>query len=385
MKFNLTEDQREIVDTVKRFAIEDKVLNVTSFTDDEEGRFSLEKWRRSVGTGILALPMPKAYGGLGESMLTTALAVKTLSRYCTDEGLVFSICAHLCTCMIPLLMHGNEAQKQQYLPRLITGELIGGNGSTESEAGSDLSAMQVKAQAMDGGYLLNGAKIYVTNGPFADVLIIYARHPGGMKYMDVSAFIVDTARTGVGVGQVWNKMGLRTSPLSEVVLDACFVPKDNLLGRERRGLATFNESMLWERIIMPAYHLGAMEQQFNAALAYSRSRSQYGEKIVQYQGISDKLVAMKRNIDTGTALLHHVCAKQDIVGVSMAEASMLKLHVSSSKVENSLNAVQIFGASGYMKGNGVEKQLRDSIASTIYSGTSEIQRKIIVEGMTEYE
>lgn len=385
MTFHLKDEQREIVAAIKRFASEDKVLNATSFRDDDLSQFSPEKWRRCSETGLLALPIPKAYGGLGESMLTTALAIKTLSRHCTDEGMVFSICAHLSTCMIPLLTHGTEAQKLEYLPRLAAGELIGGNGSTESEAGSDLSSMRVRIRATDGGYRVDGAKLYVTNGPIASVLILYARHPDGIKYADVSAFIVETDQPGVKVGQVWDKMGLRTSPLSEIVLEDYFVPKAKLLGRERRGLATFNESMLWERIIMPAYHLGSMEQQFNVALERCRTRRQYGERLIQFQGISDKLVAMKRNIDTSAALLHHVCAKHDEVGVSMAEASMLKLHVSSAKIENSLDAVQIFGASGYMKSNIVEKQLRDSIAATIYSGTSEIQRKIIVEEMAEYE
>lgn len=385
MTSSLTEDQRDVLATIRRFATEDKVLNATSFDDDEAERFSRDKWRRCVATGILGLPIPKEYGGLGESMFTTALAIETLSRHCSDEGVVFSLCAHLCTCMIPLLMHGTEAQKQAYLPRLLRGELIGGNASTESEAGSDLSSMRTQVRETADGYVLSGSKIYVTNGPIADVLIIYARHPDGMKYADMSAFIIESPNAGKSVGQVWNKMGLRTSPLSEIVLEDCFLPKSALLGSERRGMATFNESMIWERIIMPAYHLGAMKQQFNTAFERCSSRKQYGEKLIRFQSVSDKLVAMRRNIDTGAALLREVCTAYDDGTLGMADASMLKLHVSSAKIENSLNAVQLFGASGYLKNSAVEKQLRDSIAATIYSGTSEIQHKIIVESMGEYE
>lgn len=387
MNFELTKDQIDLLGAIKNFVSRDKILNDGVYASDDASVFSKEKWRRCSEIGILGLPVPKKYGGLGESMLTTALAIRELSRNCLDEGLVFSLCAHLCTCMIPILVHGTEEQKLEFLPKLISGELIGGNGSTESDAGSDLSMMQLEAHPYRGGYLLNGEKIFVTNGSIANILIIYAKHSEGLKFADISAFIVHANGPGFKVGQTWNKMGLRTSPLSEIILEDYFSPSSMLLGRERRGILTFNESMFWERIIMPAYHLGAMELQFNKALEYSSYRKQFGSPIIAYQRISEKLVDMKRNIDTALPLLYQTCWRYDrgAGNASMSDAAMLKLHVSSGKVENSLNAVQIFGASGYIKGSQVEKQLRDSVASTIYSGTSEIQKKLIVDTFEEYK
>jgi alkylation response protein AidB-like acyl-CoA dehydrogenase len=379
MDFSITDEQRDICETVEDLAREH--LNESVFNDDESSRFPREKWDVCGACGIPGLPVPENYGGSGASMLTTALAVEALARTCTDEGLVFSLCAHMCTSIIPILQYGTEVQKEHYLSGLSNGKKIGANGSSEANAGSDLAAMKSKVNEKENGFLLNGSKQFVTNGSVADVIIIYAKHPDGLRMADISAFIVEKEFPGVSVGQHFTKMGLRTSPLCEIVLSDCTVSSDQLLGRERFGMHVFNQSMLWERIIMSAFHTGAMEQQLAIVTDYAKQRKQFGKRLIDYQDIATKLVNMKRSVETSKLLLYKQCWEYDNGKESLAEASLLKYHTAESKVHNSTDAVQIFGAYGYIKESLVEKQLRDSMAATIYSGTSEIQKKIITEGL----
>lgn len=373
MDFSLTREQTAICRAVKEvctgyFSRQD--------TATDSG-FAHDLWRKVCGIGVLGLPVPEELGGTGGDMLTTALAIQTLGRYCHDEGLVFSLCAHLCTCLIPLAHFGTDDQKQAYVPSLADGAMIGGNGITEANAGSDSGSITTCVTPEDDGFVIHGAKTFVTNAPLADLLLIYARHEGGMKMMDVSCFVLPKDTPGLCLGQTYEKMGLETSPLSEVLLNGCRVSRSSLLGRERLGLQVFNHSMLWERILMSAYHVGAMESQFDTVLEYAGARSQFDRKIKKHDRVADLLVEMKMRLTTSRLMLHHVCWTYDRGAADLADAAMLKLQCSESKVKNSLDAVQIFGAYGYMKESAVEKQLRNSIAATIYSGTSQMQRKII--------
>lgn len=379
MDFELHKEQIEFIEAIKELC--NQKINDNVYEDDENSSFPRHKWDELGDFGIHAFPVPEEYGGLGQNMLTTALAIQALSRYCKDEGLIFSTCAHILTCTLPILNFGSEKQRIKYLPKLAAGKLIGGNATTEPEAGSDSSSLQSTITKDGDTYILNGSKLFITNAPVADLLVIYARHPGGMKSLDMSAFIIEKENPGLLIGQVFHKMGLRTSPIGEVILNNCRVNEECILGRERFGMQIFNHSMLWERIIMSAYHLGAMEQQYDLAWEYAYTRKQFGKSILEFSSISDKLVDMKMRIETTKLLLYQTCWKNDIGQDVMTDASMIKLLSSESKVKNSLDAVQLFGAYGYMKENMIEKQLRDSVASKIYSGTSEIQRKIIAENL----
>lgn len=382
MDFSLSEEQREICRAVKELSR--KGLNQNVFEDDDQANFPKHKWDLCRSFGIQGLPIPEAYGGHGQSMLTTALAIESLAASCHDEGLIFSICAHLCMCSIPILRFGSEAQKRDYLRDVASGERIGGNAISEPNAGSDLANMgtSVRQEQSRDGYLLNGTKMFVTNAPVADLLIVYARHPGGMKMLDISAFIVEKDNPGLEIGQIFKTMGLRTSTISEVVLSDCLVPREALLFREKRGMMVFNESMFWERVIMSAYHLGAMSQQYDQAMEYANQREQFGQRIIEYSRVADKLIALRMHLETLRLLLYKICWHYDTEQkMSMSEASMLKLMVSEARVQSSLDVLQIFGAYGYMKESHAEKQLRDAIAGKIYSGTSEIQKKIIADGL----
>ncbi len=377
MDFNFTTEQMEIRKSILQLC--NGKLNQNIHEDDEQSVFPEQKWKLCGQFGIPGLPVADEYGGLGRDMLTTALAIQTLGYGCRDEGLVFSLCAHLLTCVVPIWQFGTETQKRKYLPKVCSGEYIGGNGISEADAGSDIAAITTMVEKQDNAYIINGAKIFVTNAPVADLLIIYAKHYQGMKMFDISAFLVETSNPGFKIGQIFKKMGLRTSALSEVILEQCRLPAENLLGRERMGMNIFNHSMLWERIIMGAYHIGAMEQQYETTVKYAGIHKQFGQKILKFQSVADKLVDMKMRLETAKLMLYKVCWNYDHDQADPADAAMLKLLTSEAKVKNSLEAVQIFGAYGYLKESPVEKQLRDSVAATIYSGTSEIQRKIIAE------
>lgn len=375
MDFIFSEEQKSIFNLIRDFS--KKKLNDRVFEDDEESIFPTEKWKACGDLGIFGLPIPEEYGGQGMDMLTTALAIKALGYGCKDEGLVVSICAHLCTFVIPLHLFGTDSQKNKYLPEVCAGKLIGGNGISEADAGSDITLIKTMVEKKNDQYIINGSKIFVTNGPVADLLIIYAKHPGGMKMADTSAFLVE--KGNFCTGQHFKKMGLRTSQLCEILLVDCAVSKENLIGRERLGVNVFNVSMLWERIITSAYNIGAMEQQYEIVLEYANQRAQFGSKLIKFQTMADKLVEMRLKIELSNLLLYQTCWKFDNGKIDMSDASMLKLYVSESRVKNSLDAVHFFGAYGYLKDNIVEKQLRDAISCTTYSGTSEMQRKIIAE------
>jgi alkylation response protein AidB-like acyl-CoA dehydrogenase len=373
LDFSLNREQTAICRSIKELCTD--YFSRADVAADKSFRHDL--WKKICGIGVLGLPVPENLGGTGYDMLTTALAIQTLGRYCPDEGFVFSLCAHLCTCLIPLVHFGTDKQTKRYLSPLIEGAMIGGNGITEADAGSDTSAIITCVTREKNSYVIDGAKIFVTNAPVSDVLLIYARHKGGMKMMDLSCFVVDKETPGLSLGQTYDKMGLETSPLSEVLLDQCRVSPEDLLGRERFGLQVFNHSMLWERILMSAYHVGAMESQFDRVMEHTGARSQFNRKIKKHDRVADMLVEMKLRLTSSRLMLHHVCWSYDQADAGLPEAAMLKLQCSESKVKNSLDAVQLFGAYGYMKENAVERELRDSIAATIYSGTSQIQRKII--------
>ncbi len=372
----------EYVETIKEFS--NKNFSTVGTKESVNYKDFHANWKKIISTGLLKLPISYGYDGLNENMLTTALCFKELAKKCSDEGLLVSLVTHMCSCVMPIYLHGSKNQKENYLNKLISGEFIGGNGMTEANGGSDVSNMKTFVVENEDSYILNGSKVFVTNGTLANLLIIYGRHRQGMKHLDTSAFLVETNVPGFSIGQIWEKMGLHSSPTSEIVLNNVEIPLLAILGRKRRGLEIFTTSMSWERIIISAYHLGAMERQFNQSLEFAKMRKLSNKAIIQNQDISSKLIDMKMNIDVGNLLLKEVCNNYDVNRFNMSEASVLKLHASTSKVENSLRALQIFGASGYMKDTPVEQQVRNSLASTIYAGTSEIQKKIISENFEYY-
>ncbi|MHC4610206.1 MAG: acyl-CoA dehydrogenase family protein, partial [Planctomycetota bacterium] len=294
-----------------------------------------------------------------------------------DQGLIFSLNAHMWTNEIPILIYGTEEQKKKYLPGLCDGTLIGANGASEPESGSDVFAMRTRVEKDGDDYVINGTKMFVTNAQEADVIAAYATLDPDWGPMGICGFIIEMDMPGVSVSRKIEKMGLRTSPMGEVVFENCRVPKCHLLGREGRGAEVFNCSMEWERGSILAGCLGTMRRQLEECIAYARQRKQFGQPIGKFQAVSHKIVAMKLRLETARALVYKLgWVKQQDRDAEM-EAAMAKVYTSESFVQNCLDAVQVHGGYGFMTEFQFERELRDAVGSTLYSGTSEIQRNII--------
>ena len=376
MEFSFTEEQKLLRDNIVRFARE--VLNPGAAERDRDQTFSRELWRRCGEIGIQGLPVPEEYGGSGVDPLTCAIALEALGYGCRDGGLVFSLCAHLLSCVVPLWQHGNEAQKRRYLPGLCNGTLIGVHAMTEPGSGSDAFALRTKAERDGAGFRINGTKIFISNGPVADLVIVFAMTDAAKGYHGgVTAFLVESGTPGFSAGPKFEKMGLRTSPIGELVFTDLYVPEEAILAGVGAGSALFTASMDWERICLFASHVGAIERLLETAISYARTRTQFGQAIGKFQAVSHRIVDMKVQLEAARLLAYRAAWRLGHARNASLDASMTKLFVSESLVQAALATVQVHGGYGFMAEYEVERALRDAVGSTLYSGTSEMQRNII--------
>lgn len=374
MNFQPTPDQRTLCEAVREFG---RSLNEGIAERDSRGDFPRDLWKRCAEFGIQGLPVPAEYGGAGQDLTTTILAMEALGYACRDNGLVFSLNAQMWAFELPLVRFGSEDQKRRYLPALCRGELIGAHAVTEPEFGSDAMSMASRYGRVGDDYVLDGTKTFVTNGPVADVILAFASVDRGLKAAGISAFLVDRGTPGMSLSGPISKMGLRTSPMGEVAFSGCRVPAGNRLGSEGAGVAIFNAAMEWERACIFASHLGSMQRLMEDTIAYARARKQFGQPIARFAPIANRIVDMKVAIEAGRLLLYKVGAVKDAGGDAVLDAAIAKLFVSEAHVRQSLDALQIHGGYGYSTEYQVEREVRDAIPGTIYSGTSEMQRKII--------
>jgi alkylation response protein AidB-like acyl-CoA dehydrogenase len=375
MEFSLSAEQRELKEAAAAFAR--AKLNQDLAKREEAGEFSLEAWRACAEFGIQGLPVPAGLGGGGSDILTTVLVMEGLGYGCQDNGLIFSLNAQMWSIELPLVKFGTPAQQQAYLPGLVSGDLIGVHAMTEPESGSDAFSMRTRAERVGDHYRLSGTKLYITNAPVADVVLVFACHPDRPRMAGISAFLVDKGTPGFTVSRSLDKMGLRTSPMGEVVLDDCLVPAENRLGPEGAGMAIFNSSMAYERSCILASALGAMQRQLETCVGHARARKQFGQAIGKFQGVSDKVADMYLRLEAARLLVYRAAWLTQQGKPALIEAAAAKLFTSEAWVASSLDAIQIHGAYGYMKEAGIERDLRDAVAGTIYSGTSEIQRVVV--------
>jgi alkylation response protein AidB-like acyl-CoA dehydrogenase len=308
-----------------------------------------------------------------------AIALEALGSVCEDNGLLFSLNAQMWSAEIPLIRFGTEAQKRRYLPSLCDGSMIGVQGVTEPGTGSDALAMTTHADRDGSGYLLNGTKTFITNAPVADVFVVFAVTDPASGFAGLSAFLVDREMQGLTVGMPFRKMGLRTSPMSELSFVDCHIPEGSRLGPEGAGMAIFNGSMEWERIFILATAVGTMQRQLERCIGYARERRQFGLPIAAFQAVSHKIVDMKVRCDTARLLLYHTAWLKGRKRSITLESAMTKLYLSESFVASSMDALQVHGAYGYMEESGLERDVRDALGSRIYSGTSQIQRNLIAQ------
>ena len=375
MDFAFTKEQLQLKASVVDFA--KRELNKNLRSNEEQERFPREAWRECAKFGIQGLPVPPEFGGSGSDIMSTVLMMEGLGYACKDNGLIFSLNAQMWSLELPLLEFGTPDQKKKYLPKLVSGDIIGVHAMTEPDSGSDAFSLRTSASVQGEKYVLNGSKLYITNAPIADVVIVFATLRPGTGFAGVSAFLVEKDTPGFKVGLPLKKMGLRTSPMSEVILSDCEIPAENRLGKEGAGMAVFNSSIEWERSCILASAVGAMQRQLEECVEYARTRKQFGQPIGKFQSISNKVADMYLRLESARLMIYKVAWLKQEGKPATAEAAAAKTFTSEAWVQSCLDAIQIHGAYGYMRDSGIERDLRDSVAGTIYSGTSEIQRLII--------
>lgn len=344
---------------------------------DRDEEFSREDWKKCAAFGVLGMPVSSQYGGMGLGITDVIAVMEGLGYGTSDQGLLFSINAHLWTTTLPISLYGTEEQKQRFLPRLSNGEWIGANAASEPEAGSDVFAMRTRAERQKDVYILNGTKTFVTNAQVADLIVTYATLDRALGPMGITAFLVERDTPGVFISKKLEKMGLRTSPMGEVIFENCEVPVSNRLGREGRGVTVFESSMEWERGCILANYLGVMKRQLERSVEHAQARKQFGKPIGKFQSVANRIVNMKIRLDTCRPLVYRIGWLKERGLPAMLEAAVAKLYVSESLIANCQDAMQIFGGYGYMVEQQIERELRDAMGSTLYSGTSEIQRNLI--------
>jgi len=373
----LSVEQQKYQKGAIEFARTELAGNLVQRDRDEE--FSREAWEKCAAFGVLGMPVPPEYGGMGLGITDVIAVMEGLGYGASDQGLLFSLNAHLWTNTLPILLYGTEEQKRRYLPRLSNGEWIGANAASEPEAGSDVFAMRTRAERRKDAYVLNGTKTFVTNAQVADLIVAYATLDPALGPMGVTAFLVERNTPGLSVSKKLEKMGLRTSPMGEVIFENCEVPLSSRLGREGRGVTVFESSMEWERGCILANYLGVMKKQLERSVKHAQNRKQFGKSIGKFQSIANRIVNMKIRLDTSRPLVYRIgWLKERGLPVAL-EAALAKLYVSESLVANCQDAMQIFGGYAYMVDQEIERELRDAMGSTLYSGTSEIQRNLIAK------
>jgi alkylation response protein AidB-like acyl-CoA dehydrogenase len=307
--------------------------------------------------------------------------MEALGYGCRDGGLLFGVNAQLWSVLMPILRFGTEEQRSRYLPRLCAGELIGAHGMSEPDSGSDAFSLRTVARKEGDDYILNGAKTFVSNAPVADLFLVFATLDPAKGVLGLTAFLVERGYPGFQVGKHIEKMGLKTSPMAELVFEDCRVPGRNRLGREGRGALIFNDSMDWERGFLLATCLGSMERQLETCLSYVQGRKQFGKPVGEFQSVANRLVDMKMRLEAARLLVYRLAWARQQDKATAADAAMAKLFLSESWVQSCLDAVQVHGGYGYMTEYEVERDLRDAVGSTLYSGTSEIQRNLIARSL----
>ena len=375
MDFSWSPEQLEFRQSVVAFAR--KALADDIIARDAAGTFPRDQWRACAEFGLQGLPFPAEYGGSEMDVLTTMLAMEALGYGCRDQGLLFSIHAHMWSVAMPIHTFGTADQKERYLGRLLDGSWVGGHGMSEPDSGSDAYGLRTRAEKRGDRYVLNGSKMFVTNAPESDLFLIFATVNPGRKMWGITGFLIERDTPGLTVSQPIHKMGLTTSPMAEVFLQDVEVPEENVLGKHGQGAAIFSHSMGWERSCILASMVGNMEYQLETSLAYAKERKQFGKSIGDFQLVASKLVDMKMRLETSRLVLYRAAWSQKEGGMPPLEAAMAKLHISEAAVQSSLDAIQLRGGYGYMKEYQVERDLRDALGSRLYSGTSEIQRVII--------
>lgn len=363
-----------------------KRLGAHAMEREDRHDFDWDAWAAIRESGLLSIPFAEQYGGLGKDLLTTLGVLEAFGYGCEDGGLSFALSTHMVSAGIALTRFASEAQKNRYLTEIVSGAWIGAHAITEPSGGSDAFKMQTRAvrTTRNGvtGWCLQGSKTFISNAPIARLLVVYAATDAAKGALGgISVFLLETDTPGLMIGKSIAKMGLKSAPLAEVFFDDCFVPDEQMLGKEGLGFPILDYIMKWEILCSFGINLGEMQRRLEQCLDYAKTRQQFGQHIGAFQAISHKLADMKIKHETARLWLYRTAEKfQQGQNISL-DLAITKILTSESNVDTALDAIQIFGGYGYMKEYGLERGLRDAVAGKIYSGTSEIQRNRIARLM----
>ncbi|NYE58117.1 acyl-CoA dehydrogenase [Carboxydothermus ferrireducens] len=373
MDFRLSEEHELLRQTVRDFA--EKEVAPSAAERDEQERFDREIFKKMAELGLTGIPWPEEYGGAGMDYIAYAIAVEELSRVCASTGVTLS--AHVSLGSFPIYKYGTEEQKQKYLKPLALGEKLGAFGLTEPSAGSDAGSLKTTAVRDGDYYILNGSKIFITNGGEAEIYVVFATVDRSKGHRGISAFIVEKGTPGFSFGKKEKKLGIRSSPTVELVFENCRIPKENLLGEEGQGFKIALSTLDGGRIGIAAQAVGIAQGAYEAAVKYAKERTQFGKPIAEFQGVSFVLADMATKIQAARLLVYHAAWLESNNLPYGKAAAMAKLFASETAMEVTTKAVQIFGGYGYTREYPVERMMRDAKITEIYEGTSEVQRIVI--------
>lgn len=379
LDFRLTPEQEAMKESARKFA--EREISPGARERDEREEFYVEGMRKCGEFGLLGLPIPQEYGGGGTDVITMMAAMEGFGRGNQDGGFGLSLGAHVCICTIPIWQYGTEEQKKKFLPKLCSGEFIGAFGLTEPNAGSDALNVETTARKDGDHWVLNGTKMFITNGNLADVVLTIATVDRAKKVGGLTAFLVEKGTPGFSCSRELHKMGMRSSPTAELVFEDCRVPDSARMGQVGEGVKVMMGTLGWERATMIASAIGAQERLIETTVRYAKERVQFGKPIAQFQAIQHKLADMKANLEIMRLLVYKSAWMKQNGQDDMAFAAITKMVVSERGRENYLHALQIHGGYGYMREYDIERGVRDSMLGTIGAGTSEIQRMIIARNL----
>ena len=373
MNFGLTREQELVRQMVREFAV-NEVKPIAAEIDETE-RFPMENVKKMAELGMMGIPFPKELGGAGGDVLSYIITVEELSKVCGTTGVIVS--AHTSLCASLLYENGTPAQKEKYLIPLAKGEKIGAFGLTEPGAGTDAAGQQTTAVLDGDNYILNGSKIFITNGGVADTFIVFAMTDKSQGTRGISAFIVEKDFPGFSIGKKEDKLGIRASSTTELIFENCVVPKENLIGKEGKGFGIAMKTLDGGRIGIAAQALGIAEGAYEEAVKYMKERNQFGRPLSAFQGLQWMIAEMETKIEAAKLLVYKAAwLKQNKLPYSV-DAAKAKLFAAEVAMDVTTKAVQIHGGYGYTKEYPVERMMRDAKITEIYEGTSEVQKMVI--------
>jgi len=373
MNFALGEDLEALRDMVHRFA-QDRIAPMAAKID-ETNQFPNELWKEFGDLGLLGVTVSEEYGGANMGYLAHAIIVEEITRASASVGLSYG--AHSNLCVNQIFRNGNDEQRAKYLPKLISGEHVGALAMSEPGAGSDVVSMQLKAEAAQGGYLLNGNKMWITNGPDADTLVVYAKTDPDAGSKGMTAFIIQKDFDGFSTAQKLDKLGMRGSNTCELVFENCFVPEENVLGEVGKGVRVLMSGLDYERVVLAAGPVGIMHAVLDVVVPYVHERKQFGQAIGEFQLVQGKLADVYTTMNASRAYVYAVAQACDRGETTRKDAAGCILYSAEKATQCALDGIQLLGGNGYINEYPTGRLLRDAKLYEIGAGTSEIRRMLI--------